>query len=73
MKAAGDDDDPFVLTNVRDGFGRAHDVYVEPRDGEVVLYCPTAFWSMTLTPAQGHLLAPAVRVASDRAQQQAPR
>lgn len=48
-------EDPIVI---KDGGGREHDCFVERRGKEVVVSCPTAFWSMTLDAEQaGRLMA----------------
>jgi hypothetical protein len=64
------DVDLFVLQKTRDGAGRVHDVHVVLRHGEMVLSCPSAFWSMTLTPEQCDLLAFAIRRAGGLAREQ---
>lgn len=71
----GDGSDGIVLRQVRDGAGRGHDLclYLVMRPGEasleVSLSCPSAYWSITFTPAQGDVLAPAIKDACDRARQ----
>lgn len=68
-----DSGDRFILRQVTDGSGREHDLFVEPRDGKVVLSCPTAFWSITITPSQGDVLGPAIQDASAAARKQVSR
>lgn len=59
----------FVLPQVLDGSGREHDLFLLLVDGGLVLSCPSAFWSIKLTPDQGDLLAPAITDASAQARQ----
>lgn len=65
---APSDRHPFVMPNVMDGMDRPHDLLLEVREGKVILRAPTKFWSMVLTPTQGHTLAAAIDGASDRAE-----